>query len=331
VIVDVHGHFTQTPPELDAYRGRQIMQLGRKPAGKGDPGISDDLLRLSLQPHVTQMEERGIDHIIFGPRAGLMGHDFGPEYISRNWTEVNNDLIARAVDMYPSHFTAACQLPQSPGVSPSESISELERCVGMGFVSCQINPDPSGGLAPLSASLGDRTWYPLFEKMCELDVVGLIHAGQTRNPHLHMNGAHYVNTDVAAVVELCMSNVLQDFPDLKLVVPHGGGGVPFHWNRLRAIAVESRRPPFEETVRKLYFDLSTYDRESIELTIRKMGVDNVLYASEMWGSAKSIDPDTGRRFDDTVGMVTDLDWLSEADKQKLLEGNARRLYSRAKF
>ena len=330
MIIDVHGHFTQVPAELDAYRGRQIMQLAR-PRGRGDAGISDDNLRDHLQPHVTQARERGIDKIIWGPRAAFMGHEFGPADISRYWTEINNDLIARTVDMYPDLFLAALQLPQSPGVAPENCIPELERCVAMGFVSCQINPDPSGGVAPLSPSLGDRSWYPLYEKLCEHDVVGLIHAANTLNPHLHMNGAHYVNTDVAAVVELTTSRVFKDFPSLKLVVPHAGGGIPFHWNRMRAIHTESRLEPFEDVVRNLYFDLSTYDAESIELTIRKMGADNVLYASEMWGSAKAVDPLTGRRFDDNLHMVTGIDWLTDEQRHKILEGNARKLYTRAKF
>src|SRR5258705_9286315 len=115
MIIDTHGHFTQIPVQLDAYRGRQIMQLSR-PRGKGDPGISDDVLREHLQPHVTEPRERGIDKIIFGPRAGLMGHEFGTEWISRYWTEVNNDLIARACAMYPDMFIPAFQLPQSPAI-----------------------------------------------------------------------------------------------------------------------------------------------------------------------------------------------------------------------
>jgi hypothetical protein len=41
VIIDVHGHYTKVPPELDAYRGRQILQLARGGV-KGNPGISDD-------------------------------------------------------------------------------------------------------------------------------------------------------------------------------------------------------------------------------------------------------------------------------------------------
>lgn len=330
MIIDVHGHFTQVPPELDAYRGRQIMQLSR-PRGRGDAGISDDNLREHLQPHVTQTRERGVDRIIWGPRAAFMGHEFGPEWISRFWTEINNDLIARTVEMYPDLFLPAFQLPQSPGVAPAGCIPEVERCVAMGFVSCQINPDPSGGAAPLSPSLGDKSWYPLYEKLCEYDIVGLIHAANTLNPHLHMNGAHYVNTDVAAVIELTTSTVFKDFPDLKIVIPHGGGGIPFHWNRMRAIHTESRLEPFEDVVRNLYFDLSTYDPESIELTIKKMGADNVVYASEMWGSAKSVDPLTGRKFDDNLHMVTDIDWLTDDDRYKILEGNARKLYSRAKF
>jgi 4-oxalmesaconate hydratase len=330
MIIDVHGHFTQVPAELDAYRGRQIMQLGRV-RGRGDAGISDDNLREHLQPHVAQARERGIDKIIWGPRAAFMGHEFGSADISRNWTEINNDLIARTTEMYPDLFLSAFQLPQSPGVPPAQCVPELERCVAMGFVSCQINPDPSGGVAPLSPSLGDRSWYPLYEKLCEHDVVGLIHAANTLNPHLHMNGAHYVNTDVAAVVELTTSRVFKDFPGLKLVIPHAGGGIPFHWNRMRAIHTESRLEPFEDVVRNLYFDLSTYDADSIELTIRKMGADNVLYASEMWGSAKAVDPLTGRRFDDNLHMVTEIPWLDDEQRHKILEGNARKLYARAKF
>jgi 4-oxalmesaconate hydratase len=203
--------------------------------------------------------------------------------------------------------------------------------VAMGFVGCNINPDISGGIAPLTPSLGDRWWYPLWEKMCELDVPGLIHAGSTLNPHLHMNGAHYVNTDVAAVVELTTSKVLTDFPDLKLIIPHGGGGIPFHWNRLRSLAAGRSGTPFEESVRRLYFDLAVYDEEAMNLTIRRMGPDNVLFATEMLGTAQATDPVTGRPFDDTLALVRDLDWLSAEDKYKIFEGNARRLFARADF
>lgn len=125
--------------------------------------------------------------------------------------------------------------------------------------------------------------------------------------------------------------MLTDFPDLKLVIPHGGGGIPFHWNRLRSLASGRSGTPFEESVRRLYFDLAVYDEEAMNLTIRRMGPDNVLFATEMLGTAQATDPVTGRPFDDTLALVQGMDWLSADDKYKIFEGNARRLYARADF
>jgi 4-oxalmesaconate hydratase len=59
-----------------------------------------------------------------------------------------------------------------------------------------------------------------------------------------------------------------------------------------------------------------------------VGVDNVLFASEMVGAANAIDPKTGRWFDDTKPYVDGITWLTDKDRHKLFEGNVRRLYSR---
>ncbi|MDE2515765.1 MAG: amidohydrolase [Rhodospirillales bacterium] len=327
MIVDVHAHYTQASAKLDAYRGRQISSLN-KPS-KGSLGISDDEIIASLQGNIRQMKDRGIDRLMFSPRAGGMGHEFGNALTSRYWTEVNNDLIGRVCRLLPAQFSPVGQLPQSPGISPENCAEEIERCVAeWGFVGFNINPDVSGGAQPFTPSLGDEWWYPLWERMVALDLVGMIHASATLNPAQHMNGAHYVNWDTAAVIELCNSRVFDDFPGLKLIVPHGGGAIPFQWRRHSALHALEKRRPFEEMVKHLYFDLALYDRDSMELAIRRMGPDNLLYASEMFGTAKAVDPTTGRCYDDTVPFLKEIDWLSEADKEKIFSGNARRLYSR---
>ena len=69
----------------------------------------------------------------------------------------------------PKNFIGVCQLPQSPASDPKNSAAELERCVKMGFVGCNLNPDPSGGYFN-SPPMTDKSWYPLYEKMIELDV-----------------------------------------------------------------------------------------------------------------------------------------------------------------
>ncbi len=330
MIIDVHAHYTQASPKLDAYRGRQVSAQN-KPS-RGSPGISDEEIVAALAGNLQQMKNRGITRLMFSPRASGMGHDFGNELVSRYWTEVNNDLIGRVCKLFPEQFSPVGQLPQTPGVSPANCLEEIDRCVEhWGFVAFNINPDVSGGAQPFTPSLGSEWWYPLWEKMVALDLPGMIHASSTLNPGLHVNGSHYVNWDTAAVVELCNSRVFEDFPTLKLIIPHGGGAIPFQWRRHSALHALEKRRPFEEMVRHLYFDTAIYDQDSLELLIRRMGPDNLLYASEMFGTAKAIDPSTGRMFDDTVPMLKAIEWLSETDREKIFAGNARRLYSRAKL
>lgn len=330
MIVDVHAHYTQSPPQLEAFRGWQIS-VQNQPTKKRI-AISDDQIEASLQSNIKQMRARGIDRVMFSPRAAGMGHSFGTELTSRYWAEVNNDLIARVCRMFPEQFSPVAQLPQSPGVSPKNCLEELDRCVNdLGFVGCNINPDVSGGVQPFTPSLGSEWWYPLWEKMVELDIPGMIHVSSTLNPAMHINGTHYVAWDIAAVVELCNSEVFDDFPGLKLIVPHGGGSIPFQFSRHRALHVLAGQRPFEDMVRNIFFDLAVYDKDAMEMIIRKIGSDRILYASEMFGTAEAVDPKTGRGFDDTVPMLKGIAWLGDLEREKIFSGNAKKLFSRVKW
>jgi len=173
---------------------------------------------------------------IFSPKASAMAHHVGDEATSRVWTCICNDLIHRVVQLYPDYFIGVCQLPQSPGVSIKNSVAELERCVlEYGFVGCNLNPDPSGGHLT-SAPLTDKSWYPVFEKMVELDVPAMIHVSGSCNPNFHATGAHYLNADTTAFMQFIQGDLFKDFPDLRFVIPHGGGAVPYHWGRYRGLA-----------------------------------------------------------------------------------------------
>ena len=191
MIIDAHAHYTSAPPQLQAYRGTQITNYAR-PA-KGRLQVSDEQLEQSVGGQVGRMDEWGIDRLMFSPQATAMGHQFGTPLISRHWTEHCNDLIGRIAKLMPDRFSAVCQLPQSPGVPPTEWVDELDRCVNeLGFVACNINPDISGGAQPFTPSVGDEWWYPLWEKMVQLDVPGTIHASATLNPAFHVTSSHYI-------------------------------------------------------------------------------------------------------------------------------------------
>ena len=258
-----------------------------------------------------------------------MGHHFGSPLVSRYWTEACNDLIARVAKMFPDKISPVCQLPQSPGVGPKEWVDELDRCVkDLGFIGCNVNPDVAGGKEPLTPSMGSEWWYPLWEKLVELDVPCTVHASASLNPAMHLTNAYYIAHHNSAAVELLKSRVFKDFPKLKIIIPHGGGAIPYQWNRQRGMHVKEGLEPFEDAARRVYWDMAIYDKESMELLIKRVGADNVLFATEMFGAVNAIDPKTGRNFEDLVPIFQSIDWLTEEDRRKITEGNAKKVFSR---
>lgn len=329
MIIDCHGHYTTAPAPHQAYREAQLAAFE---AGKSLPKplpISDDEIRETIESNQLKLiRERGADMTIFSPRASAMAHHFGNEAVSRAWTEACNELIKRVVDLYPETFIGVCQLPQSPGVPIVHSVAELTRCVEeLGFVGCNLNPDPSGGhwTAP---PLTDRSWYPFFEKLVELDVPAMVHVSATCNPNFHSTGAHYINADTTAFMQFLQGDLFSDFPDLRFIIPHGGGAVPYHWGRYRGLADMLKRPPLTEHLMKnVFFDTCVYHQAGIDLLFRVIDIDNILFGSEMVGAVRGIDPETGHYFDDTKRYVEALD-LNDTDRHKVFEGNARRVYPR---
>src|ERR1700731_4919959 len=331
MIIDCHGHYTTAPAALQTFREQQIAALK---GGLDSPlsalsKISDDEIRDSLENAQLKLQRaRGTDLTIFSPRASAMAHHIGNETTSQRWTRACNDLIHRVCTLYPENFIGVCQLPQSPGAAPLNSAAELERCVKeLGFIGCNLNPDPSGGHWT-SPPLTDRHWYPLYEKMVELDVPAMVHVSSSCNANFHATGAHYINADTTAFMQFLTADLFKDFPTLRLIIPHGGGAVPFQWGRYRGLAQDLKRPPLEELMRNnVFFDTCVYHQPGIKLLLKVVPIDNILFGSAMVGAVRGIDPRTGHNYDDTKRYIDALPLSPEA-RTKLFEGNARRVYPR---
>ena len=330
MVIDVHNHFTTSPAPLRAYR--QAMLKEEHPQPFDTSVISDDDIRNAVLPQqIKHMADKGIDHLVFSPTAGAMGHPDGSPLHSLYWSRACNDLINRVGNLFPDKFAKSCQLPQSPTNAPKDWLEELElRVKEQGFVACNVNPDIAGG-SQFTPSVGNEWWYPLYEKLQELDVPGHFHVSNTHNPAFHSNGTHYVAWHHATAFELMWhaERIWRDFPRLKLVVSHGGGAVALQYNRTRSIA-DGQKIDFEANIRKFYWDLAVYDKESIQTLIKIVGPDNCMFATEMFGTANRIDAKTGRYYDDTLHFYDEVG-LSAEDRHKVLEGNARKVYTRAKF
>jgi 4-oxalmesaconate hydratase len=330
VIIDCHGHYTTLPPAVGEWRDAQVAAVERDPGHVGEKGtmdVSDDQLRESVEGAQLKLQrERGADLTIFSPRASWMGHHVGNQHTSLHWSQHQNELIRRVCDLYPSNFAPVCQLPQSPGVGLEASVAELRRCVGeMGFVGCNVNPDPSGGFWT-GPPLWDRYWWPLWETMCELDVPAMIHVSATCNENFHTTGSHYLGSDTTAFMQALTSGFMADFPGLRWIIPHGGGAVPYHWGRFKGMA-EDNGWDFEGLGEHLFYDTCVYHQPGIDLLVRVVPVENVLFGSEMVGAVRGIDPVTGHHYDDTKRYL-DHSALTDDDRSAIFDGNIRRVYPR---
>jgi 4-oxalmesaconate hydratase len=331
MIIDCHGHFTTAPKSLHAWRQKQLAAVNDpvNTPKASDLHISDDEIREAIEGGQLRLQkERGGDLTIFSPIAGQMAHHLGNQETSYRWSEVCNDLIHRVCGLFPDNFAAVCQLPQSPGESPAHCVAELRRCVDeLGFVGCNLSPDPSGGYWK-DPPITDRSFYPLYEELVRLDVPAMIHVSSSCNPCHHGTGAHYLNGDTSAFMQLLLSDLFVDFPTLRLVIPHGGGAVPYHWGRFRGIAQDLKRQTVDTMMNNVFFDTCVYHYPGVELLTRIVPVGNILFGSEMIGAVRSRDPRTGEYFDDTKKYVDACANLSPADRHLIFEGNARRVYPR---
>ena len=331
MVIDVHDHFTTVPAPLREYREKMLKENSPQPFDTKlitDADISGAVVSRQIQ-HMT---DKGIDRLIFSPTAGAMGHPDGSATHSLYWSQACNEMINRVCTMYPDKFLPSCQLPQSPGNSPSDWLEELEfRVKQQGFVACNINPDIAGG-SSFTPSVADPWWYPLYEKLQDLDIPGHFHVSNTHNPAFHVNGTHYIAWHHATAFELMWAaeRIWNDFPRLKLIVSHGGGSVALQYNRIRSLAT-ARKIDYEANVRKFYWDLAVYEKESMELITKIVGADNCMFATEMWGTANAVDPKTDKFYDDTLSFVRGNPNISADDQYKLLEGTARGVYTSAKF
>ena len=331
MIIDIHGHYTTAPKALETWRNRQIAAIGQSSRGPSpsELHISDDELRDSIETNQLRlMRERGLDLTVFSPRASFMAHHVGDFEVSSTWAAICNELCFRVSELFPRHFIPAAMLPQSPGVDTATCIPELVKCVEQyGNVAINLNPDPSGGHWT-SPPLSDRYWYPIYEKMVEYDIPAMIHVSTSCNACFHTTGAHYLNADTTAFMQCLTSDLFHDFPTLRFIIPHGGGAVPYHWGRFRGLAQEMKKPPLEaHLLNNVFFDTCVYHQPGINLLTEVIPVDNILFASEMIGAVRGIDPYTQHYFDDTKRYVEAAD-MTPDQRFKIYEGNARRVYPR---
>ncbi len=329
MIIDSHAHVVM-PDELYRHLAELVAARANPVLRNNYAGPNDEVVRKTTEGLIKLMDQVGTDLQFLSPRPYMMLHSIKPAKVSQVWNRTVNDLIHRQVQMFPARLRGIAGLPQYRDESPANCLEELTRCVTeLGFVGCLLNPDPTEGETAAPPGLGDRFWYPLYEKLVELDVPALIHSASCCCPRESYT-LKFINEESIAIVSLLESDVFTDFPTLKLVVAHGGGAIPYQIGRFRAWNLRRKEEEsFDQKLRRLYFDTCNYAKDSLELQFKVLSTDNCLFGTERPGTGSVHNPETGTDFDNLKPLIESIDWLTEQDRQKIFEGNARKVYSRA--
>ena len=329
MIIDCHAHVV-APASFYAYRSQLIASAGhfnlRVPT-------DEDALAESAKSNVEIMDEVGTDVQLLSPRPYQQMHSAKPEKMVHRWIEANNDLIWRTCQMHPTRFFGVAGLPLCAGAPVESCFEELDRAVNdLGFVGVSLNPDPweGKGYTPL---MGDEFWYPLYERVVELDVPILVHSAGCEDGRESYSD-HFLSEEAIATLSLAQSDTFSAFPELKVIMPHGAGSVPYQigrWEaerRVPALGGSSDATPLVEDLRRLWFDTVLHRRDSLELLLKVVGADRCVFGTERPGSGSAIDPRTGRPFDDIKGLLDEIAFVSDTERDGIYEENPRTVFSR---
>lgn len=307
MIVDFHNHY-YPPAYLDAIRTRSNARLETADDGRlllhypGDYNVVVEGHR-SLDARIRAMDEAGVDVQAISlttPGVHIEEHRRGIEL-----ARLVNDEFADAAQRYAPRFAPLAALPLHDAEA---SVVELERAVGMGHRGALLFSNVNG------RALDDPAYLPLFRKLAELDVPGFVHP--TNPAQIDFVERYRLTALVGflfdtttAVARLVLGGVMEKVPELKLVVGHLGGTLPYLAERIdRGYEVypECRehisRPP-GHYFRRLYLDTVNFNPAVLELGIDFAGADHLVLGTDYPHQVGYID----RALDAVRGMPLDDD------------------------
>jgi 4-oxalmesaconate hydratase len=356
VIIDVHAHLVTPLSILGIRAALQVSGGQHSLEWIKQNHLSPDDLTKAVENNIAIMNKVGTDMQFLSPRPFSLMHSHQRVADVKTWVSLQNDLIHANIEKYPTRFRGIAALPQANGHPIEIVFDELNRCINeLGFVGVLVNPDPSEGLGN-SPTIGESYWYPLWERLVELDIPALIHSAGCCGRETY--DEHFATEESLAITSIAHSEVFERFPALKLIIAHGGGAIPYQIGRWRShwLVTQAGKKPhlarylkaaeaagwageplpprpddlttFDDILRKFYFDTVLHDTDAMEHLFRKVGVDRCLFGTERPGSGGGLDLATGRPMDDFKYKIDRMTSLSAEDRTALYSGNALKIFNR---
>jgi aminocarboxymuconate-semialdehyde decarboxylase len=323
--IDVHSHVF--PREmLDLIRARPDdygMRFANTPAGERllrDDGHVSPLFDefFDADAKVAGMDRKGLDISVISPTPMIYFYNLDIDRAARA-AQVTNDGVAQMVGKRPDRLRGMATLPMQDA---DAAVAELERVVkNYGFRSIEL------GCTIVGDQLAEKRYRPVLKRAQDLKVFIFTHPHFTGDrcglePYYLSNLVGFPLDTITMAAHLMFSGTLDELPDLRFVLAHGGGYLPYQIGRL-AHGYKVRKEPHvnkasspRELLRRFYFDALTHDDKALAFLIEQVGADRV---------ALGTDAPFDMGEDDPLARLTSVKGLSDADRDRILGLNILQL------
>ena len=272
-----------------------------------------------LDMRLNDMKRMGVERQILSVVPTFMFYSLDARLSLEAAVSINDALL----DLTRKHPGAFSCMATAPLQDPPAAARELERAVKKGHVGVQIGANVSG------KNLDDPSLDAFWAKVVELDVPVFIHPAGARGFEDRL-GKYYLSNFIGnpldttvAVACLIFGGVLDRFPSLKFLLSHAGGFTPWIRGRWQHGYGERKEPKVygakdpEQYFGKFYYDTIIHNPDCLEFAARTIGAGSVVYGTDYPFDLGDLCP---------AREIPGLSRLSSADQEKILTGNARKLY-----
>ena len=322
MLIDVHNHFY--PPEyLDALKaGDSIVKLTVDAEGNpcihypGDYNVAVQGHR-DIDYRQGVLEREGVDtQVITFTTPGT--HVESPERAVR-FARMVNDAFAKIVKERSPRFASLATLPLC---DPAASVAELTRAVSLGFPGAMLFSNVNG------VALADARFHPLYAEADRLGAILHIHPTdpvgvEAMTDYWLMPLVGFLADTTLAAAKLTFAGIPEKYPNIKWVLSHLGGAIPYlaerldrGWEAFPDCRADISRKP-SEYLRHFYYDTVNFDPAAVRLAVDFAGADRVMAASDYPHQIGSIP-----KMKSSLAALK----VSDDERRKILGENARRLY-----
>ena len=325
--IDVHAHLTPQCFWRATENGGDWHTLKRETDARGMEYALVGGRRQALPPRakwtpeerLADMDSLGVDVHVVSPYVGFYNYHL-PVEVARATSAETNDEIAGMIRAWPERFAGLGTLPMQ---DVTAAIAEMERCMTrLGLKGVEINDHING------RTLEEPEFRPFWKAAQELGALVFFHQGgdtvvTPRSARYHLpNTIGNLADRAVTFATLVSGGVMDEFPDLKICLGHGGGYTCFgigrmdHGWQVRSEArVHITQPP-GAYLGRFYYDCIVYTEPALRFLIDSVGADRVVFGTD-WPYDMALDW--------PVAWVLGMKGLSQEEKEAILWKNLERL------